>query len=59
VYRLYGAITMKNLNHLSVVVLEALMTDCLIRIESSTNDTYVKQQIQLFREVEQELIKRG
>lgn len=50
---------MENLNSLSLVVLETLLTECLMKMESSTNDDYVEKQIKLFKEVEQELIKRG
>ena len=57
--KIKGVITMENLKSLSLLVLETIMTDCLIRMESSTNSLYIEKQIQLFREIEQEMIKRG
>lgn len=49
---------MNNLRKLSVIVLEAIMSDCLKRMEGSDDPVYIEQQIEFFREVEQEILKR-
>ncbi|MCM2531715.1 hypothetical protein NDK43_03980 [Neobacillus pocheonensis] len=49
---------MKNLKSLSLVVLETVMTDCLMKMENSNNPIYINKQINLFKKVERELINR-
>jgi hypothetical protein len=49
---------MKNLKTLSQIVLEILMTECLIKMEKSNDPIYIDKEILLFREIEKECLKR-
>ncbi|MEN8702456.1 hypothetical protein [Bacillus infantis] len=48
-----------ELQTVSQTVLEAFMTDCLRRMESSQDDLYVHRQIEHFKIAEAELLRRG
>lgn len=43
---------------LSDLVLEAVMADCLHRMETASNPFYIEKQIMLFRKAENELHRR-
>ncbi|MDQ1003943.1 hypothetical protein QFZ28_004343 [Neobacillus niacini] len=48
-----------KLESLSLLVLETLMTECLIKMEKSNDQSFVNKQIMLFKEIQNEFQRRG